>query len=109
MPRVNCTVRAFCFLLSLLNLSNIFFKALVNCRDLGSPFNGQKLGSRFWTGESVSFICNPGYRLIGPASRMCLPSGKWSGEQPLCVVGKRHLVKLIMISSYLILSYLILS
>ena len=61
-----------------------FFLVLVNCGDPGSPFNGQKLGTRYWTGESVSFICHPGYHLIGPATRMCLTSGNWSGVQPSC-------------------------
>ncbi|KAL9961653.1 hypothetical protein ACROYT_G030641 [Oculina patagonica] len=57
---------------------------LVNCGDPGSPINGQKLGTRHWTGQSVSFICHPGYRLIGPTIRKCLPSGNWSGIQPSC-------------------------
>jgi len=57
---------------------------LVNCLDPGSPSNGQKRGSRYWTGESVSFVCHPGYRLIGPSTRMCLPSGNWSGIQTSC-------------------------
>ncbi|XP_078383091.1 uncharacterized protein LOC144665680 isoform X1 [Oculina patagonica] len=57
---------------------------LVNCGVPGSPSNGQKLGLRHWTGQSVSFICHPGYRLIGPATRKCLPSGNWSGIQPSC-------------------------
>ncbi|XP_078381889.1 uncharacterized protein LOC144664619 isoform X9 [Oculina patagonica] len=58
--------------------------SFVNCGNPGSPLNGQSLGSRYWTGESVSFICLSGYRLIGPASRMCLSSGSWSGIQPSC-------------------------
>ena len=65
-------------------IPSLMFKALVSCGDPGSPVNGQNLGSRYWTGESVSFICHPGYRLIGPTTRMCLPSGNWSGVQPSC-------------------------
>ena len=61
-----------------------YLLALVNCEDPGSPSNGQKRGSRYWTGESVSFLCDPGYHLTGPATRMCLPSGNWSGIQPSC-------------------------
>ena len=60
------------------------FQALLNCGDPGSPLNRLKLGSQYWTGKSVSFICHPGYRLIGPAARLCLPSGNWSGMQPSC-------------------------
>ncbi|KAL9961657.1 hypothetical protein ACROYT_G030647 [Oculina patagonica] len=57
---------------------------LVNCDDPGSPLNGQKLGSRHWTGQSVSFVCDPGYHLTGPTTRKCMPSGSWSGIQPSC-------------------------
>ncbi|CAH3164385.1 unnamed protein product [Pocillopora meandrina] len=57
---------------------------LVNCGDPGSPSNGRKHGSRYWTGESVSYVCDPQYHLAGPAIRMCLPSGSWSGLQPSC-------------------------
>ena len=57
---------------------------LANCGEPDVPMKGQKHGSRYWTGESVSFICHPGYRLIGPATRVCLTSGNWSGIQPSC-------------------------
>lgn len=63
---------------------NNLFSALANCGDPGVPLNGQKRGSRHWTGQSVSFICHPRYRLIGPATRVCLSSGNWSGIQPSC-------------------------
>lgn len=62
----------------------LFLSALVNCGDTGFPMNGKKLGSGYWTGESVAFICNPGYRLFGPTTRVCLPSGNWSDIQPSC-------------------------
>ncbi|CAH3158319.1 unnamed protein product [Pocillopora meandrina] len=57
---------------------------LVNCGDPGSVSNGHKRGSRYWTGESVSFTCDPQYHLVGPNKRTCLPSGNWSEIQPEC-------------------------
>ncbi|CAH3046759.1 unnamed protein product, partial [Pocillopora meandrina] len=57
---------------------------LVNCGDPGVLSNGRRHGSRYWTGESVSFVCDPEYHLTGPATRMCLPSGNWTGVQPSC-------------------------
>ena len=62
----------------------IYLKALVNCGNPGTPSNGQKLGERYWTGQSVSFVCDSQYHLTGSATRMCLPSGNWSGIQPSC-------------------------
>ena len=67
-----------------LHFSLFFLSALVSCGDPGSPSNGHKRGWRYWTGESVSFLCDPQYHLTGPATRMCLPSGKWIGIQPSC-------------------------
>ena len=78
-----------CLSLRILLSINLFLKVLANCGDPGAPINGQKLGSSYWTGESVTLICHPGYRLIGPAVRRCLPFGKWSGVQPSCISGKR--------------------
>ena len=59
--------------------SLIFLLALVNCHDPGFTVNGQKRGSRYWTGEFVASICHPGYRLVGLTNIMCLPSGNRIG------------------------------
>lgn len=69
-----------------------YISALVNCGDPGILSNGRRRGSRYWTGESVSFVCEPQYYLTGPATRMCLPSGNWTGVQPSCKynVAKNH-------------------
>ena len=67
-----------------ISTSSFYLSVLLNCDEPGSPSNGHKRGSWFWTGESVSFLCDPQYHLTGPATRMCLPSGKWSGIQPSC-------------------------
>lgn len=68
--------------------------ALVNCGNPGTPSNGQKLGERYWTGQSVSFVCDSQYHLTGSATRMCLPSGNWSGIQPSCRRACPHLPRL---------------
>ena len=61
-----------------------YISVLTNCGEPGSPSNGLKHCSRYWIGESVSFVCEPEYHLTGPAARMCLPSSNWSGVQPSC-------------------------
>ena len=90
--RVYFTMRKMVYL-----LPAFLWWALVNCGDPGTPSNGYKHGSRYWTGESVSFICDTQYHLTGPATRTCLPSGNWSGTQPSCKESyKRILAKVIL-------------
>ena len=32
----------------------------------------------------VVYKCDEGYSLIGPSTRVCQFSGKWSGDEPFC-------------------------
>ncbi|KAM4601842.1 fibulin-7-like [Polymixia lowei] len=48
------------------------------------PAHGRRLGRVFGVGHEVHFLCKPGYELIGPRTRVCLVSLKWSGQQPMC-------------------------
>lgn len=32
----------------------------------------------------VSYTCAPGYKVVGAAKRICMPNGKWAGEEPKC-------------------------
>ena len=54
--------------------------------------NGRRHGARYWTGEAVSFVCDPEYHLTGPATRVRLASGNWTGVQPSCKysIAKSH-------------------
>ncbi|XP_007440372.1 fibulin-7-like [Python bivittatus] len=49
-----------------------------------APSNGRRLGRRTAVGNEVHFVCNPGFSLIGPETRVCLEDGTWSGRQALC-------------------------
>ncbi|NWW93611.1 DAF1 protein, partial [Rhynochetos jubatus] len=42
----------------------------------------------FSPGTSVSYICEPGFSLIGTASIYCTQSGAWSHPPPVCQVAK---------------------
>ena len=71
------------FLLLLLFL----FAVLRDCGDPGEINNAVRVISRnknHWAGEYVRYLCNPGYAMVGPAVRRCLPSGGWSGNTPIC-------------------------
>lgn len=56
----------------------------VSCPALHTPPDGRKFGSKYLVDHEVHFTCNPGFRLLGPSSVLCLPNGTWTGEQPIC-------------------------
>jgi len=58
---------------------------LPNCGHPGSPENAVLVHSTYWVGEYVRYLCNPGYTMLGPAVRRCLPSGNWSGNAVQCI------------------------
>ncbi|XP_008279873.1 fibulin-7-like [Stegastes partitus] len=68
------------------NSTMVIFKSGKNasCPKPEPPTHGRRLGRVFGIGHEVHFLCKPGYELIGPRTRVCLESGKWSGQQPMC-------------------------
>uniref|UniRef100_A0A3B3Z642 Fibulin 7 n=1 Tax=Periophthalmus magnuspinnatus TaxID=409849 RepID=A0A3B3Z642_9GOBI len=54
------------------------------CPKVDAPVNGRKLGKSQSVGHEVHFLCDPGYELVGPESRLCQESLVWSGQQPTC-------------------------
>lgn len=55
-----------------------------SCPKPEPPAFGRRLGRVFGIGHEVHFLCKPGYELMGPRTRVCLESRKWSGQQPMC-------------------------
>lgn len=55
-----------------------------SCPKPEPPGHGRRLGRVFGIGHEVHFLCKPTYELIGPRTRVCLESLKWSGQQPMC-------------------------
>ena len=60
------------------------FLDLSVCGKPGKPDNAIVITGNHWAGEYVRYLCNPGYSMVGPAVRRCLPNGKWSGNVPTC-------------------------
>ncbi|CAJ1055915.1 fibulin-7-like [Xyrichtys novacula] len=66
------------------NSTMAIFKTGATCPKPEPPLHGRRLGRVFGVGHEVHFLCKPGYELIGPRTRVCLDSLRWSGQQPMC-------------------------
>ncbi|XP_078620076.1 C-type lectin lectoxin-Lio3-like [Branchiostoma floridae x Branchiostoma japonicum] len=53
------------------------------CLKMPPPANGAMTGSNSY-GDVVTFICNPGYKLVGTSTRTCQSDGTWSAKLPTC-------------------------
>ncbi|XP_067112326.1 CUB and sushi domain-containing protein 2 [Osmerus mordax] len=60
---------------------------IISCGDLGTPPNGNKIGTLTVFGATAIFSCNMGYTLVGSRVRECLSNGLWSGTQVQCLAG----------------------
>ena len=88
--QIVCTSRRYLHVFPLCVVDGICCCCLVNgilvddCGDLGVPTHGTKTGRVTTYGASLTFSCNPGYKLWGTRVRVCQAGGSWSGSQPAC-------------------------
>ncbi|XP_069744223.1 fibulin-7 [Narcine bancroftii] len=59
-------------------------RTVISCPSLEAPRYGKKFGSKYGTDHEVHFICHPGYQLSGSSTRVCQPSGRWTGRSANC-------------------------
>jgi CUB/sushi domain-containing protein len=63
----------------------IYILSEIKCRSPSHPSNGKySMNGVSVLGNTVSFSCHDGYKLVGSAERICLADRKWSGVQPVC-------------------------
>lgn len=60
---------------------------VITCGEPGIPANGLRFGDDVTVGQNVTFICQPGYVMVGgenTVGRTCTNNGTWSGAIPIC-------------------------
>lgn len=67
------------------NIWCFFLISVISCGDLGTPPNGNKIGTLTVYGATAIFSCNTGYTLVGSRVRECMSNGLWSGTQVQCL------------------------
>ncbi|KAM8892465.1 fibulin-7 [Spinachia spinachia] len=67
-----------------MKISALHNRTSSSCSKLEPPPHGRRLGRVFGVGHEVHFLCRPGFELIGPRTRVCLESQRWSGQPPAC-------------------------
>ena len=58
--------------------------AVVDCGRLSDILNGRVQVSTTTFGSTATYVCDPGYSVVGTAVRSCLAVGVWSGREPSC-------------------------
>ncbi len=63
----------------------IYLLTAVDCGDLPDPANGMVVTSSGTTfTNTATYTCNPGYVLVGDATRTCQSTGVWNSTAPTC-------------------------
>ena len=58
------------------------------CRDPGTPMNGTRSGDGKEPGDTVTFVCDPGYELQGEGKITCIQVDNryyWQPSPPTCI------------------------
>ncbi|XP_077500331.1 sushi, von Willebrand factor type A, EGF and pentraxin domain-containing protein 1-like isoform X2 [Amblyomma americanum] len=55
-----------------------------SCPKPQHPLNGRVTYDRLTVGGSSNYSCQPGYKVSGPANRLCGRDGRWEGKEPTC-------------------------
>jgi CUB/sushi domain-containing protein len=65
--------------------SNDCVSLALDCGDPGTPANGQKIDSNYTFPNSLRYVCDRGFRLVGSSRRDCQTNGLWSGTSASCI------------------------
>ena len=72
-----------CYQLVFLNLYTALCPALASIPN-GAIIYAPDMMADFDVGTLATYSCSPGFRLVGPQTRVCLLSMTWSDQPPVC-------------------------
>lgn len=58
------------------------------CSSLSAPENGTVDVANRTVGSVVTYSCDTEFLINGDPQRNCQPDGLWSGQAPICILGK---------------------
>ena len=65
-----------------------FYFSAISCSVLRAPEHGElncsHLHGNFTFGSTCNLSCQPGFELLGPQSRECMPTRAWTGDTSRC-------------------------
>ena len=79
-----CTGEAFMIITTIPHRDCTFCLPVANCGTLSHPESGMVVYNVTLYNAVATYICEPGFILIGDKERKCLHSNQWSGETPEC-------------------------
>ena len=62
----------------------VFLHYVALCPALTNPDNGMVMWDTLAPGGVATYICDPGFILVGDSTRICGSDGTWSGMAPTC-------------------------
>ena len=62
----------------------VYYCVAIMCPPLPDIDNGVVEWSGLSPGGVATYTCDPGFILVGDATRICRDNGTWSGEEPTC-------------------------
>ena len=70
---------------NMIYIANIFLIKGKNCGEIQPLQNGVVVGNGTLYDDSIQFVCDTGYALVGDDTAKCLDTGNWSVEVPQCI------------------------
>ena len=78
----------FIFIMQILSFTSLQYQ-ISGCVNPPPPKHGYvNVSNNRAAGDTITYGCDSGYMLVGVKTRVCRDDTTWSGNEPLCLLGK---------------------